>query len=70
MVGDGVGPVVGEVVGGARDELDRQVVRVRLVAADLALMACAEGVILHRNARHDETDPRPLFALVVAAALP
>ena len=34
------------------------------------LMACAEGVILHRIARHDTTDPRPLFELVVAAALP
>ena len=34
------------------------------------LMACAEGVILHRIARHDDSDPRPLFALVVAAALP
>ena len=47
----------------------------RLGAADartaaLTLMACAEGVILHRIARHDDTDPRPLFALVVAAALP
>jgi AcrR family transcriptional regulator len=47
----------------------------RLGAADplvgaQTLMACAEGVILHRIARHDETDPRPLIELVVAAALP
>lgn len=37
--------------------------------AATAVMAYAEGVILHRIARHDETDPRPSFALVVAAAL-
>ena len=37
--------------------------------AALTLMACAEGVILHRIARHDDTDARPLFALVVAGAL-
>jgi DNA-binding transcriptional regulator YbjK len=35
-----------------------------------ALAACCEGVILHRIARHDDTDPRPLFELVVSAALP
>ncbi len=34
-----------------------------------AVMACFEGVLLHRIARHDETDPRPVFSLVVAAAL-
>ena len=28
-------------------------------AAGLALMACCEGIILHRIARHDDTDPRP-----------
>jgi AcrR family transcriptional regulator len=31
--------------------------------------ACFEGLLLHRIARHDETDPRPAFELVVRAAL-
>jgi DNA-binding transcriptional regulator YbjK len=39
-------------------------------AAGLALMACCEGVILHRIARHDDSDPRPLLRVVVDAALP
>jgi DNA-binding transcriptional regulator YbjK len=39
-------------------------------AAGLALMACCEGIILHRIARHDDTDARPLLRLVVNAALP
>jgi hypothetical protein len=30
-------------------------------AAALALMACSEGIILHRIARHDPTDARPLL---------
>ena len=34
-----------------------------------AIMACSEGVILHRIARHDETDPRAVIELVVRAAL-
>lgn len=34
-----------------------------------AIMACAEGLILHRIARHDDTDARPVFELVVKAAL-
>lgn len=38
-------------------------------AAGLALMACSEGIILHRIARHDDTDARPLLRLVVEAAL-
>lgn len=47
----------------------------RLGAADpytagLALMACSEGIILHRIARHDTTDARPLLRFVVNAALP
>jgi hypothetical protein len=33
-------------------------------------MACGEGIILHRIARHDTTDPRPLLRVVVNAALP
>jgi len=37
-------------------------------AAD-AIAACFEGLILHRIVRHDDTDPRPTFDLVVRAAL-
>ncbi|PQP22868.1 TetR/AcrR family transcriptional regulator [Rhodococcus opacus] len=37
--------------------------------AATTVMACAEGLILHRIARHDTTDPRPTFELVVRAAL-
>lgn len=33
------------------------------------VMACAEGLILHRIARHDRTDPRATLELVVNAAL-
>jgi hypothetical protein len=33
------------------------------------IIACFEGLVLHRIARHDETDPRPSFDLVVGAAL-
>ncbi len=40
------------------------------VVAAHTLMACAEGIILHRIARHDDSDPRPLIQLVVTAALP
>jgi hypothetical protein len=32
-------------------------------------MACAERLILHRIARHDDSDPRPALELVVRAAL-
>ena len=39
-------------------------------AAALAVMACCEGIILHRIARHDDTDPRPLLAVVISGALP
>lgn len=38
-------------------------------AGAAAIMACSEGIILHRIARHDETDVRPLIELVVRAAL-
>ncbi|GAA5113034.1 TetR family transcriptional regulator [Alloalcanivorax gelatiniphagus] len=34
-----------------------------------AIMACAEGLILHRVARHDDSDIRPVLDLVVRAAL-
>jgi DNA-binding transcriptional regulator YbjK len=39
------------------------------VAGAAAIAACSEGLILHRIARHDETDPRPALELVVRAAL-
>jgi hypothetical protein len=38
-------------------------------AAAGALMACSEGLILHRTARHDDTDVRPVLDLVVRATL-
>jgi DNA-binding transcriptional regulator YbjK len=38
--------------------------------AAAAVAACFEGLLLHRIARHDESDPRPVFELVVGAALP
>ena len=38
-------------------------------AAGIAVAACFEGFLLHRIARHDPTDPRPTFELVVRAAL-
>jgi DNA-binding transcriptional regulator YbjK len=37
--------------------------------AGFTVAACFEGLLLHRIARHDETDPRPVFALVVRAVL-
>ena len=39
------------------------------VTAAAAVAACFEGLLLHRIARHDESDPRPVFELVVGAAL-
>ncbi|PRY68836.1 TetR family transcriptional regulator [Glaciihabitans tibetensis] len=39
------------------------------VAAAAAIMACAEGQILHRIARGDTSDPRPTFDVVVRGAL-
>ncbi|MCU1447722.1 TetR/AcrR family transcriptional regulator [Cryobacterium sp.] len=38
-------------------------------AAAEAIAACFEGLILHRIARHDTTDPRPIFEAVVRGAL-
>ena len=38
-------------------------------AGAAAIAACAEGLILHRIARHDTSDPRPVLDLVVNAAL-
>ncbi|WP_127130335.1 TetR/AcrR family transcriptional regulator [Georgenia sp. SYP-B2076] len=34
-----------------------------------AISACFEGLLLHRIARHDDTDPRPVFELVLKATL-
>lgn len=38
-------------------------------AAAEAIAACFEGLLLHRIARHDNTDPRPIFETVVRGAL-
>jgi DNA-binding transcriptional regulator YbjK len=38
-------------------------------AAAEAIAACFEGLILHRIARHDYSDPGPVFAAVVRGAL-
>jgi AcrR family transcriptional regulator len=60
-----------------RTVMERSIVAAmaRLGAADpypaaLAVMACCEGIILHRIARHDTTDARPLLQVVLTAALP
>ncbi|RPF29107.1 TetR/AcrR family transcriptional regulator [Georgenia muralis] len=37
--------------------------------AAAAVAACFEGLLLHRVARHDDTDPRPVLGLVVRGAL-
>lgn len=49
-------------------------VMTRLGASDppvaaASVMACLEGLILHRVVRHDDSDPRPVIELVVRAAL-
>ncbi len=66
-----------EAVSRTRTVMEQSVVTMmaRLGARDphssaLALMACCEGIILHRIARHDTTDPRPLLQVVTDAALP
>lgn len=38
-------------------------------ASAAMLMACAEGLILHRVTRGDRTDPRPVIRLAVSGAL-
>lgn len=65
-----------EAVSRGRAAMESSVVSVlaRLGAHDpqvaaAAVMACAEGLILHRIARRHDTDPRPTFDLVVKAAL-
>ena len=69
-------PVLREKVSRGRVAMEASVVLVmaRLGARDpyaaaTAVMACSEGLILHRMARHDDIDPRPVFELVVRAAL-
>ena len=37
--------------------------------AAAAVMACSEGMILHRIAREDSSDPRPMLSVVVRGAL-
>lgn len=39
------------------------------IRAAAAIAACAEGLILHRIARYDTTDPRPILELVIRAGL-
>ena len=70
-------PEIRAAVSQTRRVMERSIVAVmaRLGATDpysaaLALMACGEGIILHRIARHDTSDPRPLLRVVVNAALP
>lgn len=70
-------PEIRSAVSRTRRVMERSIVAVmaRLGAADpfpaaLALMACSEGIILHRIARHDTADPRPPLRVVVAAAIP
>jgi AcrR family transcriptional regulator len=70
-------PQIRASVSRARDAMESSVVAAmaRLGAADphaagLAVMACCEGIILHRIARHDPTDARPLLQIVVNAVLP
>jgi hypothetical protein len=40
------------------------------VAAAEAIAACFEGLILHRIARHDTSDPRRTFELLVNSVIP
>jgi DNA-binding transcriptional regulator YbjK len=69
-------PEIRASVSQTRTVMERSVVTVlaRLGATDphsaaLALMACSEGIILHRIARHDTTDPRTALRVVVSAAV-
>jgi DNA-binding transcriptional regulator YbjK len=56
-LGEGIVTALAEI--GARDPQ----------AAAETIAACFEGLILHRIARHDTTDARPIFATIVAGAL-
>ena len=40
------------------------------VVAARAMAAASEGLILHRIARHDDVDPRPIFELIARAVVP
>jgi hypothetical protein len=69
-------PSLLEPVSRGRAAMESSVVAVmtRLGASDPAVasasvMACLEGLILHRIVRHDDSDPRPVIELVVSAAL-
>jgi hypothetical protein len=69
-------PALREAVARGRTAMESSVVTAlaRLGASDpqtaaAAIMACAEGLILHRIVRHDDTDPCPTLELVVSAAL-
>ena len=69
-------PALRETLGVGRGILEEALQRVLhdLGASDpsasaRAIMACAEGLILHRVARHDDSDIRPVLDLVVRAAL-
>ncbi|MCC8243259.1 hypothetical protein LNK82_03010 [Saccharothrix sp. NEAU-S10] len=68
-------PELREALSRGREAMEAVVALARLGARDpqgaaTALAACFEEHLLHRVARHDETDPRPTFELLVAAALP
>ncbi|NUU17834.1 TetR family transcriptional regulator [Cellulomonas humilata] len=69
-------PTLRDALAAGRQALEGEVVSVlaRLGSPDpatgaAAVMACAEGLILHRIARGDETDPRRALELVTRAAL-
>lgn len=69
-------PALRETLSSGRHAMEAQVVPVlaRLGSADpgtgaAAVMACAEGLILHSIARGDRTDPRPALELVIRAAV-
>jgi DNA-binding transcriptional regulator YbjK len=69
-------PALRDAVTRGRTSLESEVVAAlaRLGAPDpaasaTALMACLEGLILHRVVRHDHSDPRPILELVVRGAL-
>jgi DNA-binding transcriptional regulator YbjK len=69
-------PALGETLGRGRATLEtalRQVLHDLGVSDTVTpartIMACAEGLILHRIARRDDSDIRPVLDLVVRAAL-